>query len=62
MNKWSEILLGLILISIATYAWGMNFWGFGQAAILFLKGGVIWLVLMIALMFLLLGINDLKED
>ena len=62
MNKWSELILGLILIAAAVYAWGMNLWGFGEAALTFLKGGIIWFVIMIALLLIVLGISDIKED
>ena len=62
MNKWFEILLGLILIAAAIYAWGMNFLDFGTAALLVLKGGIMWFVIMIALLLIVLGISDLKED
>ncbi len=71
MNKWAEILIGLILIIgmivIAYYSsvqawivWGksLNFWHAGWE---FLKGGVFWLVIMIGLLFLMLGISDLRE-
>ena len=61
MNKWLELLLGLILIVGTVYAWGMDLYGFGTAALEFLKGGLVWFVIMIGLMFLLLGISDLKE-
>lgn len=68
MNKWAEILLGLILvigiILIAFYSqnWtvlgkSLNFW---NAAWTFLKGGIFWLVFMIGVLFILLGISDLK--
>jgi len=68
MNKWAEILLGLILvigvILIAFYSqnWtildkSLNFW---NAAWIFLKGGIFWLVFMIGVLFILLGISDLK--
>lgn len=77
MNKWVEILLGLILIIgmilIAYYSahcptcvgghWtvagkSLNFWNAGWE---FLKGGVFWFVVLIGLLFLMLGISDLKE-
>ncbi len=71
MNKWVEILLGLILvigmILIGFYSsaqgWeiagkSLNFWNAGWV---FLKGGVFWFVIMIGLLFLMLGISDLKE-
>ena len=61
MNKWIEILLGLILIIASVYAWMANTWGMGQAALIFLKGGIVWLVILIGLLFLMLGISDLKE-
>lgn len=61
MNKWLEILVGLILIVAPIYVLGMNLWNMGNAAIIFLKGGIIWFFILIGLLFLLLGINDLKE-
>jgi len=68
MNKWSEILLGLVLvigaILIAFYSqtwtilgYSLDFWG---PAWDFLKGGIFWLVFMIGILFILLGISDLK--
>jgi len=65
MNKWLEILIGLILIVAAVLVWaytkGIPFWDFGTAAWEFFKGGIIWFVIMIGLLFLMLGISDLKE-
>jgi len=66
MNKWTELLLGLILvivpIVIAWYspAWWGEFWNFRHAAWEFLKGGVFWFFVMIGCLFILLGISDLK--
>jgi len=62
MNKWFEILLGLILITAVVYVWGMNFFSFGTAALIVLKGGLMWFVAMIALLLIILGISDLKEN
>jgi hypothetical protein len=69
MNKWTEILVGLVLIVVAVLVWayssswmiGPVSFDFGAAAWDFLKGGVIWFVIMIGLLFLLLGISDLRE-
>jgi hypothetical protein len=61
MNKWLEILLGLILIIAAVYSWMTNIWSLGSAALTFLKGGIVWLVILIGFLFLMLGISDLKE-
>jgi len=67
MNKWLEILVGLILviaaILVAWYSpllWG-DFWNFRHAAWEFLKGGAFWFVLGIGVLFIILGISDLKE-
>ena len=71
MNKWVEILIGLVLIVASVLVWaysaGYNWaigpvsFDFGAAAWEFLKGGIIWFVIMIGLLFLLLGISDLRE-
>jgi len=61
MNKWLEILVGLILVIAAVVAWVSNFWSMGEAALAFLKGGIIWFVVLIGLLFLMLGISDLKD-
>jgi hypothetical protein len=61
MDKWSEIFVGLILVIIAVIAWIDNFWGMGTAALAFFKGGVVWFVIMVGLLFLMLGISDLRD-
>lgn len=67
MNKWLEILIGLILIIgailVAWYSptWWGSFWNFRHAAWEFFKGGLFWFVALIGLLFLMLGISDLKE-
>jgi len=61
MNKWIELFLGLILIVASVYIWGIDYLGFGTAALEFLKGGIVWFVIMIGLLLLMLGISDLKE-
>ena len=65
MNKWSELLLGLILVIaaviVAWYSagWGA-FWNFRHAAWELVKGGAFWAVLGLGVLFILLGISDLK--
>jgi len=70
MNKWSELLLGLILvilpIVIAWYSlaqgwilWNISF-NFWTPAWNLLKGAVFWMVVLIGALFILLGISDLK--
>lgn len=61
MNKWAELFMGLLLIIVAVYFWGMNIFGMGTAALEFLKGGVIWFIIMIGILFIMLGISDIKE-
>ena len=65
MNKWTEILFGLILlIGVILFTWYSplwgSFWDFRHAAWEFLKGGFVWFVALIGLLFLMLGISDLK--
>lgn len=66
MNKWFELLLGLILLNgtifLAWYSgeWAGTFWNFKHAAWEFFKGGLVWAVIMIGLLFIMLGISDLK--
>jgi hypothetical protein len=61
MNKWLQLLVGLILLVGGVYVWGMNFFSFGTAALNFLKGGLMWIVLFAGLILVILGINNLKE-
>ncbi|MEK6858780.1 MAG: hypothetical protein AABX53_02610 [Nanoarchaeota archaeon] len=65
MNKWMELLMGLILVLvpvvIAFYSQAWGIWNFWTAAGEFFKGGLFWFVVMIGVLFLLLGISDLRE-
>ena len=66
MNKWAELLLGLILvigaILIAFYSqgWWGDTWNFWSSAGEFFKGGLFWLIVMVGVLFILLGISDMK--
>jgi predicted phage tail protein len=62
MNKWIKLLLGLLFVVAAIYCWGMNYYGFGTAALEILKGGVVWFVIMLGVGLILLGISEIKED
>jgi len=61
MNKWLELLVGLALIIVPVYVSWIVFPSVGTATLNFLKGGVVWFVIMIGLLFVLLGISDLKD-
>ena len=62
MNKFLEILVGLVLV-IAPILVVLNvplFYNWGPAAVEFLKGGVVVCIVIVGLIFLILGISDLK--
>ena len=61
MNKWIEILTGLILLIGVIYVCGINLWGFGTAALEILKGGIAWIVALIGILLIIIGISDLRE-
>jgi len=61
MNKFIGILIGLIFLLIPIYAWIIDFAGFGVAALTFLKGGLVWLFLLIGAVSLTIGISSLKD-
>ena len=60
MNKWLELLVGLILLLapiVVALQWAATW---GQAALQFIMGGVIVMVALIGLMFIMLGISDIS--
>lgn len=61
MNKWLELIIGIVFLIAAIIAWAYNFANFGEAALNFLKGGLMWVVIILGIVFIVLGINDLKE-
>jgi len=66
MNKWLELLIGLILVIAVVLVWGYSsqwgsFWNFGTAAWEFLKGALMWVVLLIGFLLIVLGISNLKD-
>ena len=68
MNKWAELLLGLILVIVPILAsyysqnwvWLGISWNFWKAAGFFFLGGLFWMIVMVGVLFILLGISDLK--
>ena len=64
MNKWIELLLGLVLliaaIDVTFLSRGWGIWNFWTPALTVLKGGIVWTVIGIGALFILLGISDLK--
>jgi len=61
MNKWLEILFGLVFLNGAILLWWTNLWSFGEAALGFFKGGAVWMVIGVGLILIMLGISDLKD-
>ena len=71
MNKWLELILGLILfIGVILIAWASSAYSwmllgkdfdFLHVAWIFLKGGLFWFVLLIGFLLIILGINDMKD-
>jgi hypothetical protein len=60
MNKWLELLLGLILVIapiVVAFLYLPSFW---TDAGIVLKGGVFWAIVGLGALFILLGISDLK--
>ena len=61
MNKIIQILIGLLLVVAVILFAGFNIWNFGTAALIVLKGGIIWIAALIGLLLIIIGINELKE-
>jgi len=61
MNKFIGILIGLVFLLAPIYAWIVNFEGFGDAALVCLKGGIVWGFLVIGIASLLVGLSSLKD-
>ena len=61
MNKFIGILIGLVFLLVPIYAWIVNFAGFGAAALTFLKGGIMWMLLLVGAVSLFVGLSGLKD-
>jgi len=61
MNKFIEILIGLVLLILPIYVWIIDFAGFGDSALIVLKGGIVWGFLLVGIIFLLIGLSSLKD-
>lgn len=61
MNKWIELLLGLILL-LAPLVVVLNYMEtWGAATLQFVMGGAVIGVALIGLMFIMLGISDISN-
>lgn len=61
MNKFLGILVGLVFLIVPIYIWIIDYQTFGTAALIFLKGGLIWALMLIGAVSLLIGLSSLKE-
>ncbi len=63
MNKWFELILGLVLLVgiIALVFPGMPLESWGSSALIVLKGGLAWIVAIIGLILIILGISEIKD-
>ena len=61
MNKFLEILLGIVLIALVIFVCYRDYYSVWQATKTVIKGGIICMVAMIGLLLVLLGISELKE-
>ena len=62
MNKWFELILGVILLVgvIALVLPGMPLESWGTSAMVVLKGGLSWIVAIVGLILIILGISEIK--
>jgi len=61
MNKWLEILIGLILLIDILTVFITNFRGFAKSSLVFLQGGIIWIIILIGIILVLLGLTNSKK-
>jgi hypothetical protein len=62
MNKYLEILIGLILVIIPILIVTLvpTFYNWGHAAVEFIKGGIVIVLIIVGILLVVLGISDLK--
>ncbi|MCR4284626.1 MAG: hypothetical protein NUV97_01115 [archaeon] len=61
MNKFIGIIFGLILFLAPISAWIVNIWGVGDAASVFFKGGLVWMLIILGAILLVMSLSSLKE-
>ena len=61
MNKWIELILGIIFVIVPLFvALSKGTAAWGQATLEFIMGGIIVGVVLLGLLFIILGISDIK--
>ena len=61
MNRFIGIVIGWVLLVTPVYTWIIDFAGFGTAALSFLKGGIVWMLILIGAISLVLGLSSLRD-
>ncbi|MFH1503432.1 MAG: hypothetical protein ABIE36_02135 [Candidatus Diapherotrites archaeon] len=63
MNKWLELFVGLILLvgAITLVFPGMPLASWGRDALVLLKGGLTWIVILAGIILIVLGISEIKD-
>jgi len=61
MSKFIGILAGLILLLLPIYFWITNTANLGDAALFFLKGGLMWAFLAVGAVLVVVGLISLKD-
>lgn len=59
MNKWLELLLGLVLVIVPIVV-ALSYSAWGLATLTVIMGGLVIGVVLIGLMFIMLGISDIS--
>ena len=61
MNKYLEIIIGLIILVAGVSLAVLNIQGFGTAMLSVLKGGIGWLIVLVGIVLIGMGLGDLKD-
>ena len=61
MSSILKVFFGLIFLVLAIYFGITNLFGFGTSALIFLKGAILWIIVLAGLVLVSLGIYDLKN-
>lgn len=61
MNKYVEIIVGLVVLVAGVSLGVLNIFGFGNAMLGLLKGSLGWMVILIGSVLIGMGIGDLRN-
>ncbi|MFW6233266.1 MAG: hypothetical protein ACOC3Z_01235 [Nanoarchaeota archaeon] len=64
MNKWIKIIFGLIILIVCILLFFPNMFleSWGKNALVLIKGGIVWFLILLGILFIFLGILDLKDN